>query len=144
MPRYGMADIVNGKTRMRSGHKRQNASGHFHTVAHYKFLPENPKWLANKYHLTYAFLAGTLVDAMNPVAKAFTTWAGNTHFTFSVTQGIGNVDLTIGFHHGYHGDGSPFDGHGGVWLMLLPQTIGGSITIRPRHGLWVRWKVQST
>ncbi|KAJ0043139.1 hypothetical protein Pint_19419 [Pistacia integerrima] len=51
---------------------------------------------------------------MNPIAKAFTTWAGNTHFTFSVTQGIGNADLTIGFHHGYHGDGSPFDGHGGV------------------------------
>ncbi|KAJ0100152.1 hypothetical protein Patl1_21992 [Pistacia atlantica] len=28
--------------------------------------------------------------------------------------GIGNVYLTIGFHHGYYGDGSPFDGHGGV------------------------------
>ncbi|KAJ0099324.1 hypothetical protein Patl1_21989 [Pistacia atlantica] len=92
-----LKNIVNGKTRIRSGHKRRNASGHFHSVAHYEFLPGNPKWPANKYHLTCAFLAvaGSPADAMNPVAKAFTTWAGNTHFTFSVTQDTGNADLTI-------------------------------------------------
>ncbi|KAJ0099322.1 hypothetical protein Patl1_21983 [Pistacia atlantica] len=114
MPRCGMADVVNGNTRMRSGHKRQNASSHFHNVAHYDFFPGNPKWPANKYHLTYAFLAGTPADAMNPVSKAFTTWAGNTHFRFSRTQDIGNADITISFHSGNHGDGSPFDGQGGV------------------------------
>ncbi|KAJ0042273.1 hypothetical protein Pint_19425 [Pistacia integerrima] len=114
MPRCGMADVVNGNTRMRSGHKRQNASSHFHAVAHYEFFPGNPKWPANKYHLTYAFLARTPADAMNPVSKAFTTWAGNTHFRFSRSQDIGNADITISFHSGNHGDGSPFDGQGGV------------------------------
>ncbi|KAJ0099774.1 hypothetical protein Patl1_22003 [Pistacia atlantica] len=73
MPRCGMADVVNGNTRMRSGHKRQNASSHFHNVAHYEFFPGNPKWPANKYHLTYAFLAGTPADAMNPILRSVST-----------------------------------------------------------------------
>ncbi|KAJ0042274.1 hypothetical protein Pint_19426 [Pistacia integerrima] len=106
MPGCGMADIVN--------------------VAHHEFLPRNPKWPANEYHLTCAFLAGSPADAMNPVAKAFTTWAGNTHFTFSVTQDIGNADLTIGFHHGDHGDSSPFDGHGGFLVHAFAPNDGRS------------------
>ncbi|KAJ0042271.1 hypothetical protein Pint_19422 [Pistacia integerrima] len=93
---------------------------------YYEFLPGNPKWRANKYHLTCAFLAGSPADAMNPVAKAFTTWAGNTHFTFSVTQDIGNGDLTIGFHHVDHGDSSPFDGHGGVLAHAFAPDNGRS------------------
>ncbi|KAJ0043134.1 hypothetical protein Pint_19416 [Pistacia integerrima] len=125
MPRCGVADIINGATRMRSGHKRHhNASSHFHTVAHYSFFPGNPKWPANKYHLTYAFLPGTRADAMNPVAKAFTTWAGNTHFKFTQTQDARNADITVSFYSGDHRDGHPFDGPGGTLAHAFAPTDG--------------------
>ncbi|KAJ0042270.1 hypothetical protein Pint_19421 [Pistacia integerrima] len=140
MPRCGVADIINGATRMRSGHKRHhNASSHFHTVAHYSFFPGNPKWPANKYHLTYAFLPGTRADAMNPVAKAFTTWAGNTHFKFTQTQNARNADITVSFHSGDHRDGSPFDGPGGILAHAYAPRDG-----RFHYDADERWSVSAT
>ncbi|XP_050225729.1 metalloendoproteinase 3-MMP-like [Mercurialis annua] len=115
MPRCGVADIINGKTRMESGKKnRHHNSTSFHTVSHYSFFPGNPKWPPSKYSLTYAFLPGTPNQAMNPVSKAFQTWAGNTHFRFSMVQNVGDADIKIGFGRGDHGDGANFDGRGGV------------------------------
>ncbi|XP_050225730.1 metalloendoproteinase 3-MMP-like [Mercurialis annua] len=112
-PRCGVADIINGETRMESGKKnRHHNSTSFHTVSHFSFFPGNPKWPASKYSLTYAFLPGTPNQAMNPVSKAFQTWAGNTHFRFSRVQN--NADIKIGFASRNHGDGSAFDGRGGV------------------------------
>ncbi|PRQ53928.1 putative envelysin [Rosa chinensis] len=85
-PRCGVPDIINGTTSMRSAKKRH----------HHGFLP------------------GTRSDATAAVARAFATWARNTHFTFSQAQSYENADLKISFHKGDHGDGSSFDGPGGI------------------------------
>lgn len=55
-PRCGVADVVDGKTGMRSGKKmnqHRKISGHFHTVSHYAFFDGNPRWPATQSHLTY-------------------------------------------------------------------------------------------
>ncbi|WCJ20896.1 matrix metalloproteinase [Euphorbia peplus] len=113
VPRCGVADIINGTTRMESGKKHKSKSK-FHTVSHYTFFPGNPKWPVNKYHLRYGFLPGTPVQAMEPVMKAFDTWQANTHFSFERVEDYRNGDISVGFHRGRHGDGSPFDGPGGT------------------------------
>ena len=126
MPRCGVADIVNGTTRMRAGKKNHPHSHHssLHSVGHYAFFPGNPRWPSNNYHLTYAFQPGTTSQAMNPVEKAFQTWAGNTHFTFTKVQDFTNANIRIGFHRGNHGDGSPFDGPAGVLAHAFAPTDG--------------------
>ena len=107
MPRCGVADITNGTNWMRSGKKKHHhRHGSFHTVSHYSFFQGNSKWPTSKYHLTYGFLPGTPTEAISPIAKAFETWAANTHFKFSRAQDQTNADLKIGFHRGDHGDGT--------------------------------------
>ncbi|PQM32864.1 metalloendoproteinase 3-MMP-like [Prunus yedoensis var. nudiflora] len=125
MPRCGVPDIINGTTSMRSGKKR-GGHGSTHTVGHYAFLQGNPKWPANKYHLTYGFLQGTPANAMSAVARAFATWQGNTHFTFSQAQSVESADLKIGFGRGDHGDGAnnAFDGPGKTIAHAFPPSDG--------------------
>ncbi|KAK8497454.1 hypothetical protein V6N12_016978 [Hibiscus sabdariffa] len=115
-PRCAVADIVNGTSRMRSARKRHRHSGSelFHTVSHYSFFDGEPRWPASKYSLTFAFLPGTRDDAINPVSRAFQTWAENTHFSFSRTEDYVNADIRVSFESGEHGDGSSFDGPGGT------------------------------
>ncbi|XVF60402.1 hypothetical protein PTKIN_Ptkin08bG0042900 [Pterospermum kingtungense] len=110
-PRCAVPDIIIGTTRMRSGKKRNHPSGSksVHTVAHYSFFQGELKWPASKSHLTYAFLPGTRDDAISPVAKAFQTWAANTHFSFSRTEDYDNADIRISFQSLDHGDGDEFD-----------------------------------
>ncbi|EOY32555.1 Matrixin family protein, putative [Theobroma cacao] len=124
--RCAVADITNGTTGMRSGKKRQHPAGSksFHTVAHYAFFPGNPKWPDSKSHLTYAFLPGTRADAINPVVRAFQTWAANTHFSFSRTQDYTNADITISFESRDHADGNPFDGPDGTLAHAFAPTNG--------------------
>ncbi|KAM1544450.1 hypothetical protein ACFX10_044907 [Malus domestica] len=129
MPRCDVADIINGTTSMRSGKKRHphhhGGHGSPHTVAHYSFFTGNPKWPSSKYHhLTYAFDQSTPTEAWDAVARAFATWAGNTHFSFSQSQNYKNADLTISFGKGDHGDGNPFDGRGGILAHAFPPTNG--------------------
>ena len=78
----------------------------------------------SKFHLKYAFLSGTRSDAINPVARAFQTWASNTHFKFSQTQDYGNADIKISFRRGNHGDGDNFDGPGGTLAHAFAPRIG--------------------
>ncbi|KAK8996048.1 hypothetical protein V6N11_076298 [Hibiscus sabdariffa] len=87
-PRCAVADIVNGTSRMRSARtaiRDQNCS---------------TPW--------------TRDDAINPVSRAFQTWAENTHFSFSRTEDYVNADIRVSFESGEHGDGSSFDGPGGT------------------------------
>ncbi|KAM1544448.1 hypothetical protein ACFX10_044905 [Malus domestica] len=79
---------------------------------------------AKTYHLTYAFDQSTPTEARDAVARAFATWAGNTHFSFSQSQNYKNADLTISFGKGDHGDGNPFDGRGGIRAHAFPPTNG--------------------
>ncbi|KAJ9135245.1 hypothetical protein P3X46_032453 [Hevea brasiliensis] len=51
---------------------------------------------------------------MDPVTRAFQTWAANTHFRFSKVQDYGTADITIGFHSGRHGNGTLFNGRGEI------------------------------
>ncbi|CAK9139190.1 unnamed protein product [Ilex paraguariensis] len=125
VPRCGVADIINGTSSMRAGKKRHhhdNDNTSFHTVSHYTFFDNNPRWPA--FHLTYGFLSNTHPDAMGAVARAFEKWASVSHFTFTRTGDFANADIKIGFHRGDHGDGNPFDGRGGVLAHSWPPTDG--------------------
>ncbi|KAJ4702677.1 Metalloendoproteinase [Melia azedarach] len=125
-PRCGVADIINGTTRMRSSQSGQqnNESSHFHTVAHYGFFKSSPKWPASKFNLTYAFLQGTRDDAKDPIARAFHTWAANTPFKFSQTQDYNAADIKIGFYSGDHGDRVPFGSLYGALAHAYPPSDG--------------------
>lgn len=125
MPRCGVADISNGTNWMRLGKETHHQRhGSLHTVSHYTFFPGNPKWPSSKYHLTYGFLPGTPTTAMSPVARAFQTWAANTHFRFSRAQDHTNADIKVSFQRRDHGDGSPFDGAGGILAHAFAPTDG--------------------
>ncbi|KAK9991754.1 hypothetical protein SO802_026739 [Lithocarpus litseifolius] len=125
MPRCGVADISNGTNWMRSGKKKHHhRHGSLHTVSHYTFFQGNPKWPSSKYHLTYGFLPGTPTEAMSPVAKAFETWAANTHFKFSRAQDHTNANIKVSFHRRDHGDGHAFDGAGGILAHAWAPTDG--------------------
>ncbi|KAK7844132.1 metalloendoproteinase 2-MMP [Quercus suber] len=125
MPRCGVADITNDTNWMRSSKKKHHHShDSLHTVSHYTFFQGNPKWPSSKYHLTYGFLPGTPTEAMSPVAKAFETWAANTHFRFSRAQDHTNADIKVSFHRRDHGDGHAFDGAGGILAHAWAPTDG--------------------
>ncbi|KAL2528804.1 matrix metalloproteinase [Forsythia ovata] len=125
-PRCGVADIVNGRSRMRSKNHYSHGgnSSSIHTVSHYSFFPGNPKWPSPSTHLTYGFLPSTPSNAMSPVSRAFEKWASATHFTFSLAQNPQNANLVIGFHTRDHADGSPFDGPGGTLAHAFAPTDG--------------------
>ncbi|KAL3716816.1 hypothetical protein ACJRO7_008400 [Eucalyptus globulus] len=124
-PRCGVADIVNGTSRMRSGKRTtHHGSNKFHTVGHFTFFDGSPKWPSSKYHLTYALDPGTQDDVLGPVSRAFKTWASATHFTFSQSQNYESADIKIAFARRDHGDGAPFDGPSGVIAHAFQPTIG--------------------
>ncbi|XP_034707583.1 metalloendoproteinase 2-MMP-like [Vitis riparia] len=126
-PRCGVADIINGTNWMLSGKKRQyhgHGHGSLRTVAHYSFFPRSPRWPPSKTYLTYAFLPGTPNWAMSPVSRAYGQWDSATHFTFGWIQDYTSSDMTISFHRLDHGDGSPFDGPGGIIAHAFAPTNG--------------------
>lgn len=114
LPRCGNADIVNGTSTMRSGKpsNTHSANSTIHTVAHYTFFPNRPRWPPEKSQLTYAFLPGNeLTDVVKGVfARAFERWSEVTPLTFVEAASYNQADLRIGFYRGDHGDGEPFDG----------------------------------
>ncbi|KAF7134991.1 hypothetical protein RHSIM_Rhsim08G0060200 [Rhododendron simsii] len=109
---------------MRAGkNEASHTQNAIHTVSHYAFFPGNPKWPSTQYRLTYAF-AGTSMEAKSAVARAFNTWASQTQFRFSQSQDFASADLKIGFYHGDHGDGAPFNGANGVIAHAFAPTDG--------------------
>lgn len=134
MPRCGVADIINGTSSMRSGkkkhhqhdpdHDHHNHGSSVHAVSHYSFFKGRLRWPTSKHHLTYGFLPSTPTEAMGPVSHAFRTWASNTHFRFSRSRNYKRADIKISFEYSDHGDGSPFDGEGGVLAHAYAPTNG--------------------
>lgn len=119
MSRCGVADIINGNTRMLSGtktnlHGNGSSSRSLHTLSHYSFFPGKLRWPASKHHLTYKFLQGTPPEGTEPVSLAFRTWAFNTHFRFTHARHRERADIMVSVHSGGHGDGVPFDGKEGT------------------------------
>ncbi|XP_031250604.1 metalloendoproteinase 2-MMP-like [Pistacia vera] len=79
----------------------------------------NPKWPPERHHLTYNFKSSANVPGSNQdisavCSRAFKTWSEVTNFTFEEVGENAKADIVIGFHHGDHGDGLPFDGPKGV------------------------------
>ncbi|XP_057812409.1 metalloendoproteinase 3-MMP-like [Salvia miltiorrhiza] len=125
-PRCGVPDIVNGTNYMQPRdriHESSSSSG-IQIVSHFTFFPGNPRWPSSKTLLTYGFLPNFPANAVDPVARAFQKWQSSTHFTFARAQTNQNADLVIGFLRGDHGDGSPFDGRGGILAHAFAPTNG--------------------
>ncbi|WCJ20897.1 matrix metalloproteinase [Euphorbia peplus] len=121
-PRCGVADIINGKTRMESGKKSHTSK--LNIVSRFAFFPGIPRWPGNKYHLTYGFQLGTVPAAVEPVKRAFRIWQANSQFTFEITEYYDTADLRVNFYSGVHGDGVPFDGPGGTVGHGFPPPDG--------------------
>ncbi|KAK7309528.1 hypothetical protein RJT34_06329 [Clitoria ternatea] len=125
-PRCGVADIINGTTTMNSGKPDANATTKFHTVAHYSFFPEEPRWPAGTTELTYAFDPENGLDdkTKRVFASAFARWSEVTTINFRETASYGDADIKIGFYSGDHGDGEPFDGVLGTLAHAFSPTNG--------------------
>lgn len=54
----------------------------------------------------------------------FGEWEKPFDFTFEFTEEVGDADIVLGFFHGDHGDGYPFDGIGGILAHAYPPTNG--------------------
>ncbi|KAF5195577.1 Matrix metalloproteinase-16 [Thalictrum thalictroides] len=121
-PRCGVADIIDGRTRMPSGNKKNQYGLLFN------FFDGNLKWPASQTHLTYRFRSMIEVvdlQALRSVmSRAFTKWAAVTHFTFAEAAPETIANIEIGFYRLEHGDGASFDGPGGVVAHSAAPTGG--------------------
>ncbi|WOH15756.1 hypothetical protein DCAR_0935300 [Daucus carota subsp. sativus] len=126
MPRCGFPDIINGTNSMTKKHEghQHHGSNKLHIVAHYSY--GSYKWPAGKTHLYYWFETHiTYSSIKRAVARAFNRWASYTqHFTFEETLDYQSSDLTVTYYRGDHGDGSAFDGPGGVLAHAFFPTDG--------------------
>ncbi|MDO6745597.1 matrixin family metalloprotease, partial [Tenacibaculum soleae] len=94
-----------------------------------KFVLQGNKWNTN--NLTYYYKNGTpdIInnDERNGIREAFNLWTEVTPLTFTEIQNP-NADIIIAFEEGDHGDGSNFDGTGGVLAhAFFPPPNGGSL-----------------
>ncbi|KAM7268426.1 hypothetical protein ACFE04_010592 [Oxalis oulophora] len=111
-PRCGGVDIIRGKNNYGTNFNNQTF------VSKYSFISEG-KWPPSQNTITYRFSTSSedidLQTLMSVVANSFQKWAeASDRFTFKGAPiGLGQ-DVMIGFYAKDHGDGSPFDGFGGV------------------------------
>ncbi|XP_073295114.1 metalloendoproteinase 2-MMP-like [Primulina huaijiensis] len=124
-PRCGNPDVVNGTSTMRFG-KPSSTNSTIHTVAHYSFFPNRPRWPASKSQLTYAFLPENQVPmtVQNLFSRSFDRWSEVTTLTFTQITSFRQADIKIGFFSGDHGDGEPFDGVLGTLAHAFAPTVG--------------------
>lgn len=124
-PRCGNPDVVNGTSTMRFG-KPSSTNSTIHTVAHYSFFPNRPRWPDSKSQLTYAFQPENQVPptVQNVFSRAFDRWSEVTTLTFTQITLFRQADIKIGFFSGDHGDGEPFDGVMGTLAHAFAPTVG--------------------
>ena len=94
-----------------------------------KFVLQGNKWNTN--NLTYYYKNGTPDIISNNerdgIREAFNLWAEVTPLTFTETLNP-DADIIIAFEEDDHGDGSDFDGIGGVLAhAFFPPPNGGSL-----------------
>lgn len=115
-PRCGVSDVINGSTSMNAGKRKNQPPSpphpNIHTVARYSFFNGARRWT----DLTYAFLPeNNLTDSVKSLfSRAFDRWSAVIPMTFNQTTSYSGADIKIGIFRGDHGDGTPFDGKGGV------------------------------
>ncbi|WOG93702.1 hypothetical protein DCAR_0312989 [Daucus carota subsp. sativus] len=128
MPRCGFPDIINGTNSMTKKHQghQHHSPNKLHIVAHYSYYGGSYKWPAGKTHLYYWFETHiTSLSVKRAVRGAVNRWASYTqHFSFEETLDSQSSDLTVTFYRGDHGDGSAFDGPGGVIAHAFFPTDG--------------------
>ncbi|NXE37638.1 MMP7 protein, partial [Ptilorrhoa leucosticta] len=100
----------------------------FPDVAEYQTFPGTPKW--KKTHLTYKIVSYTSDLPTNKVddaiKRALMVWSDVTPLRFQRVF-MRHADIEIRFARREHGDGSPFDGRGGVLAHAFApgEGIGG-------------------
>ncbi|KAF5195574.1 Metalloendoproteinase 5-mmp [Thalictrum thalictroides] len=123
-PRCGVADIIDGQTRMASG-KSKHQHGPLYT-----FFEGNQKWPASQTALTWKVISKLEVvdiQVLRPIlSRAFAKWAAVTHFTFSEADDTRNPEIMIGFYRLNHGDSTNFDGPGGILAHTYAPPAGVS------------------
>lgn len=98
------------------------------SVAEFNTHPN--KWASNA--LTYGFLNYSpdlsQADTRQAIEQAFALWAAETPLSFSRINDANSADIRIRFVSGDHGDGSPFDGGGGVLAhAFFPPPNSGAL-----------------
>ncbi|CAK7336177.1 unnamed protein product [Dovyalis caffra] len=116
MPRCGVPDIIDGKTRMK-------AAGTYNIK--YAFFNGSPKWPLFKKVLNWGLRPGIRRDVISPLVEfAFLSWSGVTPFAYNfVDENLTVADIKIGFTSRSAGD-QILDGPGGQLAYANPPTAG--------------------
>ncbi|XP_051142100.1 metalloendoproteinase 1-like [Andrographis paniculata] len=83
-------------------------------VSYFSFFPGKPRWSPTKKTLSYSFPKGTRQDAYAAISAATKEWSQQAPLKFAQTPDYDKADVKISFQVRDHGDGSAFDGPGGV------------------------------
>jgi hypothetical protein len=133
MPRCGFPDVpLGGMGAMRSGDGGGLAA---------PFVLQGSKW--PRTNLTYGFTNFTAdlteVQTRSAIGAALRLWSRSSALSFAETA---NPDIPISFVAGDHGDGSPFDGAGGVLAhAYYPPPGGGALAGDAHFDEAERWTV---
>ncbi|KAK1554123.1 hypothetical protein Q3G72_008123 [Acer saccharum] len=106
LPRCGNRDFGD----QTSSSSSSRPSSHVHSVGHYEYFPDNPRW--DKLALTFSFLPENRLSEnyKKTIIRAFSRWADVTPLTFTQIESYNEADIKIAFYSGDHGDGGAFDG----------------------------------
>lgn len=95
-----------------------------------QFVAQGNKWSTNALRYGFVEFSSDLTQAeiRSAISMAFSYWAAVTPLTFTEVADAANPEMRIRFVTGDHGDGSPFDGGGGVLAhCFYPPPNGGDI-----------------
>ncbi|XP_059318760.1 metalloendoproteinase 1-MMP [Lycium ferocissimum] len=111
LPRCGMSD---------SAHDHDHSSL-LHTTKNFAYFYGRPRWTkTSPMILSYAFSPNSMIDYIDASViktvfqRSFSRWSSAIPVNFTEADDYSTADIKIGFYHGDHGDGEPFDGVLGV------------------------------